>query len=120
MEETSTDAARCDSCDKVWALDALHPIHDIWSRVKPGGVMPIGDCPDPDCGALCYPTYGYVHDLEERLATFEDVVTRLLDWATYMGGWDASVWEDARRLLGRHAPDDLHNEEVFHDAHTDT
>ena len=98
MGETITNTARCDNCGKAWTIDDLNPVHDFWSRVEPGGVIPIGNCPDPDCGALCYPTYGYVHDLEERLAAVEDVLVRLLDWASFMGSSEASVWEDARRL----------------------
>lgn len=29
----------------------------------------------------------------------QDVLDRLLCWAEYMGGWEAPVWEEARRLL---------------------
>lgn len=28
-----------------------------------------------------------------------DVIARLLDWAEYMGGFEAKVWEDARGIL---------------------
>ena len=64
-----------------------------------GGVVPLGQCPDVECGALCSPAYGYVCALEQRLAAMHDVLARLLRWAESLGGWKAPVWEDARRLL---------------------
>jgi len=112
MSETTADTARCDNCGPVWALDALDPVHDVWSRVEPGGVIPAGDCPDPDCGALCYPLYGYVYDLEKRLAAVEDVLGQLLAWEQSMGGWEVSVWEEVRRLLGRPSGNDPGDEET--------
>ena len=29
----------------------------------------------------------------------QDVLARLLAWAESMGGWDAPVWEEARRVV---------------------
>jgi hypothetical protein len=78
-------------------LEDLKEITDFWSRVDPGGVMPIGQC--PICGALCYPTFGYVYELEQRLASTTIMLSALLDWADLMGGWEAPVWTRARRLL---------------------
>lgn len=95
------DESHCDNCGQVWAVHALDPIQDDWGRVKPGGVVPLGQCPDVTCRALCYPTSGYVHDLEQHRAALRDVVARLLDWAAMMGGWDAPVWAQARRVLAR-------------------
>jgi hypothetical protein len=100
------DTVRCSSCGKQWTADELNPFYDYWSRVEPGGIVPLGDCPDPDCGAFCYPLYGAVHDLKERLVVCEDVLSRLLAWERLMGGFEASVWDDARRLLGRPTSDD--------------
>jgi hypothetical protein len=88
----------CKRCGHTWPAAALDQIHDYWSRVDPGSVVPLGQCPDPDCGALCYPSYGYVCELEQRLATLQDILSRLLAWAEYMGGWEAPVWDEARRL----------------------
>jgi len=28
-----------------------------------------------------------------------DVLRRLVEWEIFMGGWDAQVWEDARRVI---------------------
>jgi hypothetical protein len=46
---------RCDNCGAIWDRDELRDIHDFWERVEPGGIMPSGQCPNPDCRALCYP-----------------------------------------------------------------
>lgn len=45
----------CANCGKGWDADALEDIPDLEQRVEPGGEVPSGACPDPDCGALCYP-----------------------------------------------------------------
>lgn len=103
-----TDMIYCENCGCTWPEDAMEQIHHYWERVEPGGVVPLGQCPDPDCGALCYPSYGYVYTLEQRLAALQDVLARLQDWAAYMGGWEAPVWDEARRLLTRLAQGEEH------------
>jgi hypothetical protein len=95
------DSIRCDNCGQSWAEHDLDPIHDYWGRVEPGGVVPLGQCPNATCQALCYLPYGYVHDLEQHRAALHDVVSRLLDWAAMMGGWEVPVWAQARRALTR-------------------
>ena len=90
---------RCNHCGQVWAAQDLAPIPDDRERVAPGDVVPLGACPAPDCRALCYPAYGYVYDLEQQCTALHDIVARLLDWAAVMGGWDAPVWDQARRAL---------------------
>lgn len=47
--------AECDSCGSKWRQADLKPATDYFQRVDPGGVVPSGQCPDGDCGALCYP-----------------------------------------------------------------
>jgi hypothetical protein len=93
------NAIRCNTCGQVWATQGLAPILDERGRVAPGGVVPLGACPNPDCRALCYPAYGYVYTLEQQCTVLHDIVARLLDWAAVMGGWDALVWDQARRVL---------------------
>jgi len=93
------DTIGCENCGHLWPAAALEEIHDYWERVEPGGVVPLGECPNIECGALCYPSYGYVYDLEQRLSTMQDVLARLLAWAESMGGWEAPVWEEARRVV---------------------
>ena len=94
-----SDAIRCTTCGQVWAALDLAPIYDYWGRVHLGGVVPLGQCPGATCQALCYPPYGYVHDLEQQRAALQDVVSQLLDWAAMMGGWEAPVWAQAQRVL---------------------
>jgi len=45
----------CDNCKRGYKRQMLEEVRDVWQRVEPGGVMPSGQCPDPGCGALCYP-----------------------------------------------------------------
>lgn len=56
VTEHETDRSQCDDCQEVWHEDDLHEIRDFWSRVEAGGIVPSGECPAPNCGALCYPT----------------------------------------------------------------
>ena len=46
---------RCDNCESVYDEDELDEIHHYWERVDEGGVVPSGQCPDDECGCLCYP-----------------------------------------------------------------
>jgi hypothetical protein len=46
--------AKCDSCGTLWDEDELEPIADLHQRVVPGEIMPVGQCPDEDCGAVCH------------------------------------------------------------------
>ena len=47
------EEAKCANCGKEWPEAHLNPVKHLYERVKPGGVVPSGEC--PDCGALCYP-----------------------------------------------------------------
>ena len=49
---------RCDNCDEVFDADDLKDIENMLQRIEPGGMVPSGECPDPECGALCYPDEG--------------------------------------------------------------
>ena len=44
----------CGDCSTVWHGSALQDIRDYFQRVEAGGKVPSGECPSPDCGALCY------------------------------------------------------------------
>lgn len=48
--------AKCDNCGKVYSEDDLKVVRHLHERVDPGGIMPSGECPNSECGALCYPT----------------------------------------------------------------
>lgn len=43
---------QCRNCNWHGSVDKADPVHDMWSRVLPGEIMPAGDC--PDCGALVH------------------------------------------------------------------
>ena len=45
---------KCWNCDRVWPEHELDEVHDFWGRVPPGDEMPLGQCPDPECGMLCH------------------------------------------------------------------
>lgn len=45
--------ARCQNCAKVYPVRDLAPIADAEERLEIGGEIPAGECPDPECGALC-------------------------------------------------------------------
>lgn len=55
-EDGGPDEYRCANCDTVYPFDSLNPIQSFHERVEAGGEVPAGECPDDDCGALCYPT----------------------------------------------------------------
>ena len=55
----------CDDCKKEYKRKMLEEVHDLWQRVDPGGVMPSGQCPDPVCGALCYPMEVFERPIKE-------------------------------------------------------
>lgn len=46
---------QCDNCGQYFDEDQLDPIRDLMQRVSPGELMPSGECPNLDCGALCHP-----------------------------------------------------------------
>jgi hypothetical protein len=56
--------------------------------------------------------------MQKRLSTLEDALTRLLNWEQYMGGWESTVWDQARRALelsiSRHPDDEPFAETMDH------
>jgi hypothetical protein len=91
----------CATCGQSWTADALDPLSDVQSRVAPGDIFPLGQCPNPECRALYYPASGYGYALVQQRRALHELLTQLLNWAAAMGGWDAPVWQRARRLLAR-------------------
>jgi hypothetical protein len=53
ITETNSKA-KCQACDQIYDEDDLDTIEDYNQRVAPGEIVPAGQCPDPDCGALCH------------------------------------------------------------------
>jgi hypothetical protein len=77
---------RCGNCGKAYEQDELKPIEDLSFRVEPGQRMPAGECPDEECGALCYLEDGRVAEprtVDEPLYECEDCgrICRLDDMA---------------------------------------
>jgi hypothetical protein len=64
-DDELTDA--CGNCKREYKRQMLEEVKDIWQRVEPGGVMPSGQCPDPNCGALCYPLEVFKGPVKEWL-----------------------------------------------------
>lgn len=54
---------RCDNCGTEYEEEdledagkfGLDAIPDLTQRLDAGGLVPSGECPDPECGALVYP-----------------------------------------------------------------
>lgn len=46
--------AECGNCGEVHDIEALKPIADAQERICAGEEVPAGECPDPECGALCH------------------------------------------------------------------
>ena len=46
---------QCQNCGTIWNGRDLLDIEDYFQRVDAGEETPSGECPDPDCGALCHP-----------------------------------------------------------------
>ena len=47
--------SQCDDCRSIYNDDQLEEIDNFFMRVEAGGEVPSGQCPNPECGALCYP-----------------------------------------------------------------
>ena len=60
----------CDNCRQQYEQDDLKEIDHLAIRLDPGGPVPAGECPDRDCGALCYPV--------EHLVGLEGTTTHVI------------------------------------------
>jgi hypothetical protein len=47
-------ACVCSDCGAVWHIDDMQIIHSADERLFAGEEVPAGECPDEECGALCY------------------------------------------------------------------
>ena len=59
MTQTSEAIHQCQACDTLWTEEQITPLEevkDLFLRIDPGEVVPSGECPDPDCGALTHLT----------------------------------------------------------------
>lgn len=46
---------QCESCGKILHHTEMKDIEDLELRVSPGDIVPSGECPDEECGAVCHP-----------------------------------------------------------------
>ena len=58
--------AKCDSCGTIWDEDELATIHHPCERTSPGEITPAGECPDEECGALCFLFWDEVQAAPEK------------------------------------------------------
>jgi hypothetical protein len=55
MLENDEPTEECQSCGSLYLLDELtNPIPDLEQRVSAGEPMPSGECPNPECRAVCH------------------------------------------------------------------
>lgn len=48
---TATQTATCQDCGWKGPVEDTRELRDVFDRVHPGDVMPVGECPEPGCGA---------------------------------------------------------------------
>lgn len=48
------DFARCDNCGTEYGTEALDFVDNLSERIHAGEEVPAGQCPDDECGALCF------------------------------------------------------------------
>jgi hypothetical protein len=84
---TVRDTVHCERCGHDWPESGFDPDAYKDIVVIPGDEVPIGVCPDPDCGAVCYPPYGYVQHIRDtleesrhELAAVKADLTKLAEW----------------------------------------
>ena len=95
----------CDNCQTLWKLEDLTDIDNdtFWFTISPGDPMPSGGCPnEATCDGLwCYPEDKPTQ--HETLTKERDhlarILSRLITWEGIMGGFEASVWDEAREAL---------------------
>jgi hypothetical protein len=96
LEVRNERAHRCDNCGAEWSDEQLErkwpDIPDLSERTEPGYKVPSGECPDPDCGALCYPLESYT---EENLV--RDLELLLKESFHRNDGGDSQVYHDYER-----------------------
>jgi len=77
---------RCDDCEKYFDHDdieiELHEIQHLFDRIKPGGTVPYGEC--PECGSLVYP------------------VDQVYAWMVMRKDLSGALWSDGRPLVFKH------------------
>lgn len=76
-KKIEVDTSTCDGCGKVYDDADLAEIQDYHSRTEPGYMIPSGECPVENCGALCYPNTVHartVHVAEDMAKLIVDMI----------------------------------------------
>lgn len=97
-QEDDSALCRCGNCAHTCTADEVEIITDFEERVSSGEVCPAGEC--PECGCLMY------LDEPEKPTASPDAIAALkalLEWESYMGGFDAPAWQAARAAVASHA-----------------
>jgi len=55
IQNYQSPTSQRDNCRSIYNDEQLEEVENFFERVEAGGVVPSGQCPDPGCGALCYP-----------------------------------------------------------------
>jgi len=53
---------QCDNCSARYTTEELEYVRDLAERLDWNGPAPSGECPEPECGALCYYVPEYDND----------------------------------------------------------
>ncbi len=82
----NTYSTKCGNCGALRGVADLDYIADFWARCEPGETIPAGQCPEPDCGAFCYPVEAVAANWENDAIQFprllaEIVATQEIDFA---------------------------------------
>ena len=94
MTQTSEAIHQCQACDTLWTEEQITPLEevkDLLLRIDPGEVVPSGECPDPDCGALTHLTG---RDGEDREVGMMPDMRQAYDRWLDAHGQHHPVWDD--------------------------
>jgi hypothetical protein len=62
---------RCQNCERIYDSDDITPLGDtpdLLERIEPGELVPAGECPDPECKALCHVVFDSSRTLIDNLS----------------------------------------------------
>ena len=97
-KQIEVDTSICDGCGQVYQDDDLAEIKDYHSRTEPGYMIPSGECPDENCGALCYPDNAHTRAVSAAQTSL-DTLKNIMGLATYKKGIDHADPADMRNDL---------------------
>lgn len=72
----------CQNCGALWREDSLKPAEDMSQRFDDGEIMSHYECPDPECGALCFPAKGEPAEIVIGLYATQSKILKIHDGHT--------------------------------------